>query len=366
MSEDFWKDIKQAPSEPLSWKTICEALGTEYREHTIIRGASGVEHSVQAIGVDDKHKRLLVVSAEFNPRIAAMMRIDLQATMPGTRVLVARPVTIDIAHVAKKFFMTAAGLIDFQKIIEFKEDFTAPSDGTINAKYGPTIVSIINSITNTPVPPMSFAYQLLQQSSMLNWERLFTGEGDLGLKWQNAVVEILSLDNMAADIEHGVCPIPTYEFSEADWDLFNSASDIEVATQRLKELNVHQYFFPPVDTLALGMIDRGFSSSGEVLKATELSEKEGHRVAKSTLVPDASSVSEILEELRSQGYMAEGEFSYELTAEGETVRNTLKVRPAEGLISKLISKLNFNIDISSKDFSLIGKGANNGSIDDHQ
>ncbi|RVG86214.1 hypothetical protein [Sinorhizobium meliloti] len=354
MSADVWKELKPSGAD-LSWKAICEALGTEFREHNSIRGASGIEHSVQAIGVDDATKRLLVVSAEFNPRVAALMRIDIQTTMPGTRVLVARPVPIDIAHVARKLFTTAAGLIDFQKIIEFKNDITTNPDETINEKYAPIIVSVLNSITSTPVPPLSFALQLIQQSSMLNWEKLIKGDSDAGLKFQNAVVDILSLDNLAADIQHGICPIPTYEFNESDWDLFGEGGDAEAAAQRLKELNVHQYFFPPADTLALGMVDRGLASTDEVATATNLAETEGHHVAKSALVPDAHTVPDILEELKSKGYMAEGEFSYELTPSGEVVRKSLKVRPSEGLLSKLISKLNFNIDLSSKDLAMLGR-----------
>ncbi|MGN8153107.1 hypothetical protein ACTJK5_12625 [Agrobacterium sp. 22094] len=354
LSADVWKDIKPSGSV-LSWKAICEALGTEFREHTTIRGASGIDHTVQAIGIDEATKRLLVVSAEFNPRVAALMRIDIQSTMPGTRVLVARPVPIDIAHVARKLFTTAAGLIDFEKIIEFKNDFTNHPNEAVNEKYGATIVSVINSITNTPVPPLSFALQLLQQSSMLNWEKLITGEADPGLKFQNAVVDILSLDNLASDIHHGICPIPTYEFNETDWDLFGEAGSSEAAVERLKELNVHQYFFPPADTLALGIVDHGYASPDQVANATGLAETEGHHVSKSALVPDAQSVPEMLEELKAQGYMAEGEFTYELTPNGETLRKSLKVRPAEGLMSKIISKLNFNIDLSSKDLAVFGR-----------
>lgn len=354
MSEDIWKDIRPTGAV-LSWKAICEALETEYREHTTIRGASGIEHTVQAIGVDEKQKRLLVVSAEFNPRVAALMRIDIQSTMPDTRVLVARPVPLDIAHIARKLFTTAAGFIDFQKIIEFKNDIVEKPQESINGKYGSILVPLINSITSTPVPPMSFAIQLIQQSSLLNWEKLIKGDADASIKLQNAVVDILSMDNMAADIQHGICPIPTYEFQDSDWDLFGEAGDRDAAVNRLKELKVHQYFFPPADTLAMGVMDHGLSSSQQVASATTLAEAEGHRVTKSDLVPDATTVPEVLEELKSKGYVAEGEFSYELTEAGESLRKSIKVRPAEGLISKLISKLNFNVDVSTKDLAMLGK-----------
>lgn len=363
MTDETWNDLQKPPAPPISWKTICEALGTEYREHTTIQGASGVEHSVQAIGVDEPNKRLLVVSAEFNPRIAAMMRIDLQATMPGTRVIVARPVGVDIAHMAKSLFLTAAGMIDFPKVLEFQKDITNPNETLFNEKYGPAIQAMIMSATSAPVPLMSLFVQFIQQGSMLNWQRLLTGDEDIGVKFQNAVVDLLSMDTLAADIQHGICPIPTYEFSEADWDLFSSKGDVEGAVNRLKELNIHQYFYPPADTLALGIIDRGFSSRDAILDAVNVAEQEGHRVAASTLVPDAGSIIDILEELRSVGYLADVNIDYDLTSEGKTVRSTLKARPAEGLISKLISRLNFNIDISTKDLISLGRGKGSGADD---
>src|ERR1700740_108337 len=89
------------------WGVFGRALRAEQRDYTTIRGSSGLNHDVEAIFVDDKSKRVIIVSAEPNPRIAALMRVDVQAVFADTRVLVARPIAFDIAafarHVVQEF-----------------------------------------------------------------------------------------------------------------------------------------------------------------------------------------------------------------------------------------------------------------------
>lgn len=82
------------------WSSFSAAIGTELRPATTIRGSSGLDHPVQAIAVDDKYKRVLIISAEQNARVAALMQGDVQATMPDVRVLVARPVVVDLGAIA--------------------------------------------------------------------------------------------------------------------------------------------------------------------------------------------------------------------------------------------------------------------------
>jgi hypothetical protein len=88
----------------LLWRTFGLALGAEpRRDHLVVRGASGLDHPVQSLSVDEKGGRLIIVSADPNPRVAALMQGDVQATMPGTRVLVARPVVFDLGILARRF-----------------------------------------------------------------------------------------------------------------------------------------------------------------------------------------------------------------------------------------------------------------------
>jgi hypothetical protein len=88
------------------WDSFSRAVGAEPREHLFIKGSSGLEHPVQAIAVDHKERCIVLVSSEPNPRVAALLQIDVQAGIPGTKVLVARPIAIDLGVVARKLFRT--------------------------------------------------------------------------------------------------------------------------------------------------------------------------------------------------------------------------------------------------------------------
>jgi hypothetical protein len=69
------------------WDVFGRALGAEPRDNPSIRGASGLDHAVEAISVDDKNRRVIIFAAEPNPRIAALMQVDIQATMPDAGCL---------------------------------------------------------------------------------------------------------------------------------------------------------------------------------------------------------------------------------------------------------------------------------------
>lgn len=90
------------------WRTFSFALGAEPRDHLTIRGASGLDHPVQSLSLDEKSRRLIIVSAEPNPRIGALMQVEVQATMPETHVLVARPVVFDLGVLARRLFPSGA------------------------------------------------------------------------------------------------------------------------------------------------------------------------------------------------------------------------------------------------------------------
>jgi len=84
------------------WSTFATAIETELLEGNELTGVSGLTHRVDAIGVDDRRSRLVVASAEPNPRVAALMQVDIQATMPGTMVIVARPIAVNFPSVDRR------------------------------------------------------------------------------------------------------------------------------------------------------------------------------------------------------------------------------------------------------------------------
>jgi hypothetical protein len=102
------RDLMETPADDKNfWRTFSRALGADSRDDLVLRGASGLDHSVQAVSVDDKNNRVILVSAEASPRAAALMQFDIQQTMPSTHVLVARPLVVDLGQIARTLFPTA-------------------------------------------------------------------------------------------------------------------------------------------------------------------------------------------------------------------------------------------------------------------
>jgi hypothetical protein len=339
--------------KPPIWDSFLKALCVEPRPDNEIVGDSGLTHQVQAIGVDDATRRVVIISAEYNPRIAALMRVDVQATMPGARVLVARPLAIDIAHTTRSLFTTKSGSLDLMKVLELANILGAGQmvQPMLEARYGDEFRRLMADVGRSNLPIRSHFLNLIEQAANINWSKIkdagFTEASSLAFE---VVEQVAKSDNLAGDRKHGVCPVPTYELTEKDWDLFGSGRHIDEVQERLKALNIYQYFYPPADSVALGLIDRDVGTEAEIQKGFDIAEKGGHVLSKNELLPEAKDLPELLEALKAQGYVAEGEYSYEATEEGRTVRKSVKVRPRESFLTKIINRINLNASISPKDF----------------
>ncbi|MWD26073.1 hypothetical protein E0K89_001105 [Aquicoccus sp. SCR17] len=338
------------------WETLCSALGTEYRDTREIVGGSGLVHPIEALGVDEKRKRLILISSESNPRVAALLRGDVQATVPGLRVMVARPMAIDISHIARKLFFTDQGTLDFTKLLKAGAALRSGENGSEQLKelYMEPIEEVMRNAARSALPMRIHIYNAIEQLHSVDWEGVMpASKEDLMQTSVDVLTKFSLLDNLAADREQGICPIPTYELSENDWDLFLSKKSIEEVQERLKELDIYQYFYPPADQLALGLIDRGVGEPGPIFEGFNVSELQGHEISANTLFEPTEDIREILEQAKANGYVVEGEFSMELTEEGRALRRKINLRPREGLIAKISKIVSIKVELSLKD--LIGK-----------
>ena len=152
-----------------------------------------------------------------------------------------------------------------------------------------------------------------------------------------------------ADRRLGVCPIPLYDFSEADYELLLSGKDIDELQARLKALGIYQYFFPAPDQLLLGLADNRVTEDGSLVLAAEEAPTHGHLLGAPELFQDNATLLETLEELKGAGYVADAEFGVEITDKGRAVRQNIKIRPRESLISKIAKIISVKLDISAKD-----------------
>ena len=165
----------------------------------------------------------------------------------------------------------------------------------------------------------------------------------------STLLSMTAIDSAEADRRLGVCPIPLYDFSEADYELLLSGKDIDELQAQLKALGIYQYFFPAPDQLLLGLADNRVTEDGSLVLAAEEAPTHGHLLGAPELFQDNATLLETLEELKGAGYVADAEFGVEITDKGRAVRQNIKIRPRESLISKIAKIISVKLDISAKD-----------------
>ncbi|MDN4633542.1 hypothetical protein QCD71_18635 [Sphingomonas sp. PsM26] len=346
MSNADLPEVDSSGAKRAIWSTFARALDTELREDTVIRGSSGLEHEVEAIAVDDHHKRVIIVSAEPNPRMAAMMQVDVQATMQDAKVLVARPVAIDLPEVLRRI-VQPLGLteIDIAKArvwLHSLKDNRAENDQLV-AGLGVDTALVGSFAMVDTMPAMPQILSLVAQAGQLPWSDIGKIFGETAATGSLDLSALLATDSLGADLHAGICPIPLFEFSPTDIDMFLRGDDIDAVRTRLKGLGIHQYFYPSRDQLALGLIDQGLHAGAEVATIGEIAPALGHPFGESELVDKTNDFVGTLAALKEAGYVAEGELGIEIGESGRTMRSTIKVRPREGLLTKLINRVSVSL-----------------------
>jgi hypothetical protein len=287
------------------------------------------------IFIDDKSKRVIIVSAEPNPRIAALMRVDVQAAFADARGLVARPIAFDIAAFARQM-VQKFGLVNFPLKVLTEAVKEIMSLSPLGFTFQKITLPIVNQILAA-----------IQELALLDWQAIAESYKQSPASPIIPLTNLLTRDSMAVDRQHGICPLPLYEFTEKDWELFLSGRRIDDIEERLKALGIFQYFFPPPDQIALGFADGNSAPIGTIASAIELAPAMGHPLAAPELVNGGVDPVGIVEQLVDQGLLVEGEIGYEVTEEGNRQRATVRFRPREGLISKILQRLNVKFEASA-------------------
>jgi hypothetical protein len=334
------------------WKSLSSAIDVEMREATTIRGISGQDHPVQAIAVDDKTKRVVIFSAEPSPRIAALMQIDVQATLPDAHVLVARPVIFDLSEIARRVAKTADIhlLTALLKQMAGKRNKRSKqsSDELMNRQIGPAIRPLFATATKVHLPFAVQVMDIFEQIANVDWASSFL-QAPTVESFLSTLLSMTTIDSAEADRRLGVCPIPLYDFSDADYELLLSGKNIDELRARLKSLGIYQYFFPAPDQLLLGLADKGVTKDGSLVSAAEEAPVHGHPLGAPEIFQNDANLLETLEELKGAGYVADAEFGVEITEKGRAVRKKIKIRPRESLINKISKILSIKVDLSLKD-----------------
>jgi len=355
-----------------AWKTFAMVLGTEPRPDNVIRGISGLSHELASLSVDEKHNRLLIVPNEVSARTTALIRADIQATMPETRVIAARPVTFDLGYLIRAIFSSADNAHNAHEMITelLKETQPKPKPRNTSKKKrksksvkaprpSPVVTPIIKQIGAAAEPLMRAAIgsgvspyysiqEVLYQLSILDWhEILQTMDNETGIR-KISLRRLYEHDNFQRDREFGICSIPLYDFDEDIWEALLYNANHDDVRETLKKLNVYQYFFPPPDSTALGFVDHGLQTPETVIEALERAGVSGHPPGRNEILSDPHTLPELVDALKDRNLLVEGEVGLEKTAEGEIIRSTVRFTPRESIFQVLARQFGVKINIDAK------------------
>jgi len=339
------------------WRTLLLAVEVEPRSATAIRGASGFSHPVVSVGVDEARRRVVIISGEPDARSAALAHGDIQAAMPSLKVMMARPIAVNLGAAAR-IFSEMVGRVSFgQKDLEwFKETRSKEYLEEIGLQIKARLVRdglAIEPWSIASLNSLAVWKEIVQQLSLVELE--FTSQ-------ENATPEgtpqtplptlrftkLVGLDPAEADRGLGVCAVPLYGFSSNDVDIFHSGRDIEAARNVLRQRAILQYFFPSADQLALGFAEQ-LSTPREIVDRLSRTPDVGHPFGELEIVDPSIRLNDTVSALQELGLLVEGEAGVEITETGKTIRAQVRFKPREGLLKRLSNVLSVKIDLSLRD-----------------
>ena len=302
------------------------------------------------MGADEAEGRLVVVSSEADASGAAMAQADLQAALKDVRVIVARPVVIDLASMGKSIELetgrpaiTAGDLTDMQRVQETNDEkLKAELDARLNEWFAPLVKQVANARAVGSINLVQGIGQLMEQLLKMNWQ--------IPSDDPKAAVadfsKLLTGSTPQTDSQLGVCAIPIFDFDPEELEVIHSGADGDAIESILRAHDILQYFFPAPDQTALGLIERGRHTLEAIEEVAEIAPELGHPYGASELV-DAENLPALIDELQDRKLVVEGEIGLELTADGRQQRATVRFKPREGLLSKIINRITVKINVKN-------------------
>ncbi|HUK99097.1 MAG TPA: hypothetical protein VLV46_15700 [Gaiellaceae bacterium] len=336
---------------PEIWKPLLRAVETEPQDVTSVRGASGLDHPVAAVGVDERRKRLVVVSSEPDARSAALAQADIQTALPNVHVVLARPVALNPADFAAAVQTTfGSATVGFAELNRLQ--FEANDQEAANKLLAPVLMPLLGPFIQA-VGPLGFTSAISQALVQLSKVKSYSipatdpAPGSPAHEFGLDVSALSDLDPQADDRALGICSLPLFAFQPDDLETL-ARGDSNFARDLLRRHDALQYFFPSPDQLALGLLDRAPSASTEILQDIAAAPRLGHPFGEMDLVARGTPLDAVLDALQEKGLVVQGEL--ELTADGEVTRANVKFTPREGVVSKILNRVTIKIDLSTRFF----------------
>ena len=274
-----------------------------------------------------------------------MMQTDIEATLSGVHVVVARPIAVGLPVIAQAAIDFRCNTLTFENLKIFsgkgrqqKQRLKEFQEVLLPKVFAPS-AKVFEMVS------LNILSQILYVIKQLTYIDLEMASTEIGRQIKHVNLDRLARqDLMQVDREVGVCPLPLYSFSETDWQIFQSRSADEIA-EHLKVLQIYQYFFPAPDQAILGLVDRIQLPKERIDQDLQRLAGMGHPIGETELVGPASSMVRIIDELQGKGLMVEGNLHYNITESGKIIRGNVKFKPREGAISKLINRLQLTMNI---------------------
>lgn len=346
-----------ASDRPEFWNGVLRAVGVDPRKAREVGGASGVRHAALAVGVDETEKRIVVVSADGDPRSAALAQADIQAAIADYKVIVAKPTLISARQFASELMRSSGastismqnmGILEQQDRERFQAQFTELYETRLSGAF-----EVVDNWfkTSQSVGGLSFLQIAKQIIDQLTFFSVKIDEQDVTVDLSAAIES----SPMALDSQLGICGFPLYAMTESELDVF-AGGGLDEAQAILRRYGVMQFFFPAPDQLLLGAIDRGAPVTGDSQPAA-IARGLGHPSGQMELVAADTKLTELLDALKEKNFLVDGEVSVHLSEEGLQERATVRFTPRESILSKIINRITVNIDLKQMFGIQIGTGS---------
>lgn len=324
------------------WKNIILAVDSQPRNAEFVRGASGQQHPILGIGLDEKRSRLILVSEEHDARASVLAQADIQSVVEPLKVITVRPVAINLSMVTNALVSAIGGTILTPEIIQGLQGKLplTPED------MGPYLDPIFRGFKYADLNVMSQILQAIQQLAKIEIvHEKSSPDGKASGTVSFKLDSLTNFDPTQKDREVGICPVPMYEFSEGEYETIISGAKIDDIRLILQKHHILQFFYPPPDQLSLGLVDRGVHNPNVLLEQLTGVPEIGHPFGEQEIVPKSIAPYEVIDELRQRKLLVEGEIGYEISEQARSARFAVKFKPRESLLSKLINRFSVNIDL---------------------
>lgn len=97
------------------------------------------------------------------------------------------------------------------------------------------------------------------------------------------------------------------------------------------------------------------TGANQMKKGLPLSPGLGHPFGQAEVLDPNVDIESVIDALQDRGLIVEGEYGIEVSGDGNKLRALVKFRPREGFVSKLMNRMNLDINLSTKEWFGITK-----------